>query len=283
MFLSKLFARREGRRDDTLPTVCYASCIDLRSDVQNTTDFAGKCDEGTSFRDLYDLCVNCLLSVGNNTKDVTDIFAAYFQYCDFEAVQHVTLTASALYVGQTIPIIFTTDVTYNVSALPSTVTTSSADITSTSTLIPTPPTSANSTASSSLTGNSDSNLIPTTEPTTSANPGSGSQAWMAGPVVGSISGVAIVAVGIFLWHRRRTARRKPQSGDVTDKPQLHSDCVPRPPPDELDAGMRHELPGDEPGKWNAPMSELPVDHSTLELKTYGKNELPSYEPEQLPS
>ena len=44
--------------------------------------------------------------------------------------------------------------------------------------------------------------------------------------------------------------------ELTDKPQLHSDSIPLPPPEELDAGMRHELPGDEPRNPNAAVTEL---------------------------
>lgn len=108
---------------------------------------------------------------------------------------------------------------------------------------------------------------------------------MAGPIVGSVAGVAILALmAFFLYRRRRISKRKGLSNEYMDKPQLHSDCVPRAPPEELDAGMRHELPGDEPRDENAMVTELPgKDPPKILDKTHGRSELPSYEPGQLPS
>lgn len=86
-----------------------------------------------------------------------------------------------------------------------------------------------------------------------------------------------------MYRRRRNAKRKILPDEYTDKPQLHSDCVPLPPPEELDAGMRHELPGDEPRDENAVVTELLGEDPPRKLdKAYGRSELPFYEPEQLP-
>ncbi|KAJ0123513.1 hypothetical protein J7T55_011978 [Diaporthe amygdali] len=89
--------------------------------------------------------------------------------------------------------------------------------------------------------------------------GSGSKAWIAGAVVGSVAGAALILLGFFLFlrHKRRamTADKKPglQGDDKTYmtgwKPELHSDPVPQPPRVyEMDASQNisemevHEIP-----------------------------------------
>ncbi|KAK8074776.1 hypothetical protein PG997_009439, partial [Apiospora hydei] len=85
------------------------------------------------------------------------------------------------------------------------------------------------------------------------------QAWIAGPVLGSLAGAALLlTTAILLSRRRRKANGRHDGGnDAADKPQLHSDCIPTPLPTELDdsetrppvelpetrvTGGHHELP-----------------------------------------
>lgn len=58
-----------------------------------------------------------------------------------------------------------------------------------------------------------------------------SQAWIAGPIVPSVVVVLLLAGVAFWWYRRRKGASAPQDDQETaqfDKPQLHSECVPRP-------------------------------------------------------
>ncbi|ETS79704.1 hypothetical protein PFICI_09557 [Pestalotiopsis fici W106-1] len=270
-----------GKLQSRLDVMPYAT------EAQSVGKTTKLCEEGSAFRTAYDQCVACLVTStddDNATSYISTSFQQYFDFCNFTdtsgvttVVQRITAVANITVAGQAVPFTtITADVTISLTGTAS-VTTSDAGEGAV------PLTATNSTVSASPTITTDSNLIPSAEPTTSAEHDSSSKAWMAGPIVGSVSGIAIIALIIFLLYRRRTAKRTPHSDDFADKPQLHSDCVPRPLPEELDAGMRHELPGDEPRDQNALINELPAKESTTQGRTFGKIELPSYEPRQLPS
>jgi hypothetical protein len=73
-----------------------------------------------------------------------------------------------------------------------------------------------------------------------------SKAWIAGPVIGAFAFIAIL-ISILIYLRRRQARQSQPAErhvDTTqathEKAQLHSDCVPRPDPYELEGS--HPLP-----------------------------------------
>lgn len=213
-------------------------------------------------------------------------FEQYVEYCS-PTVQTITAVADVTTQGALLHFTVTTVVTLSAGVNATTISSATTPLTSTNSTT-TPPATANSTISDFQTTATNTNLIPSAEPTSDANSNSENKAWIAGPIAGSISGVAILVLVAFLLfrrrRRRRNAMRNPTSDGYTDKPQLHSDCVPRAPPDELDAGMRHELPGDEPRDKNAMVTELPgKDPPKVLDKTYGRSELPAYEPGQLPS
>ncbi|KAF7536429.1 hypothetical protein G7054_g4578 [Neopestalotiopsis clavispora] len=248
-----------------------------QTEAQSVGKSPALCEEGSAFQQSIQECLGCIQVNNPNSTDgssyVSNAFQQYITYCNISnTVQRVTATISLTAAGgQVVPwTTITADITITGGVNATGASTSTPNTISTSTLL----TSANSTVLGSPTSASNSNLIPTAEPTESANPGSGSKAWMAGPVVGSIAGVLVLAIGAFLWYRRRMARRKPISEEHMDKPQLHSDCVPRPLPDELDAGMRHELPGDEARDQKVAMSELPTKDPRSQDRTYGMSELP---------
>lgn len=102
-----------------------------------------------------------------------------------------------------------------------------------------------------------------------------SEAWVAGPVVGGIAAVCLFVLGVFLYQRRRR-RRTPVppelEGDTfqgtSDKPQLHSNCLPPScvyemdasnAPCEVDDGVLPEMAADE-----APARQLAADHHHLQ-------------------
>lgn len=125
---------------------------------------------------------------------------------------------------------------------------------------PTEDPSGNTTSTSSTIQTSvsrpDSSLDPGGErPHQERNP-----AWIAGPVVGSILGL-FLALGIFLlWirHRKKSRTAGPPE-DQVDKPQLHSDCLPRETP-EIHGNPLHEAKGEglpQPTPWvELPANEL---------------------------
>jgi len=109
------------------------------------------------------------------------------------------------------------------------------------------------------------------------------QSWVAGPVIGSLLGIATVVVVIYFTRRKQRQDAETtvvgkidkdieddDSGDSTQgKPQLHSDCV---PVGELEAVEVHELAAVEPvgselntprdGKM-APIEDWPLPISPL--------------------
>ncbi|KAK8072488.1 hypothetical protein PG996_005836 [Apiospora saccharicola] len=117
---------------------------------------------------------------------------------------------------------------------------------------------ANVTAQSSLTNTSlSNNSTPTTMasgPSTDSDhpklaPDSGgekkSQAWISGPAVGSVAGVAFILVAaMLLFQKKKKKTRELQGGgnDPEDKPQLHSDCIPKSELENIEKRAPVELP-----------------------------------------
>lgn len=67
-----------------------------------------------------------------------------------------------------------------------------------------------------------------------------------GPIVGSVAGACALIIAALMWYRRRKQRRLPKLASNLEKPQLHSDCIPRPEPSELDNTAISELPTADP-------------------------------------
>ncbi|KAJ4295171.1 hypothetical protein N0V90_007181 [Kalmusia sp. IMI 367209] len=87
---------------------------------------------------------------------------------------------------------------------------------------------------------------------------------IAGGVVGGVAALALIAGGIFLWHRRRVKARSPN--------ELHGDDVPRPGSGTSEKSKHElqgindndpaELPGPEAVELNAPREFVEADHDT---------------------
>jgi len=100
---------------------------------------------------------------------------------------------------------------------------------------------------------------------------SGNAAWVAGPIVGCVAGIAMIASAGLVWMRRRKRRRRESEDggrgrgdqsaeDPLGKAQLHSECVPRPmTPREMDGGRKTFWQLDEMAANEIPAAELPGD------------------------
>ncbi|KAF2995414.1 hypothetical protein E8E14_000631 [Neopestalotiopsis sp. 37M] len=264
--LEKRFGRRQRPVYD-VPSNCSTICSEAQYETQKFGFSASLCVTGSDFRTYYNECAACVATSADNTTSATEYlssaFGEYLDYCNFTDTTTTTTTTGIFYI---------TDPT-------STASTVTAGLT---TLL----TSASSTGlASSTTTTTSGGSSPTAESTVIAGSTSGNRAWIAGPIVGSISFVAISALAAFMVIRRRRRRnaKKEQTtttnlNDHVDKPQLHSDSLQKPPPNELDGGMRHELPSGEPrDDKHASMTELPGTDSVLlqDNKTFGRAELPS--------
>ena len=100
--------------------------------------------------------------------------------------------------------------------------------------------------------------------------GGGSNAWIAGPVIGCVLGIAMIVLGGLFFMRRRRRRQEdearnaaPEGGDALGgKAQLHGECVPRPmTPREMDAGKNTFWQLDEMSANEIPAAELQGDDS----------------------
>lgn len=112
-----------------------------------------------------------------------------------------------------------------------------------------------------------------------------SKAWVAGPVVGSVAAVCILGLVVVWYYKRHkkpknTANSQP-GNDAENKPQLHSDCIPKRLPAEVETTERYELFAESPGLFPHP-SELGVGSDKTQGAMKGsRSELadPQYPPE----
>jgi hypothetical protein len=110
--------------------------------------------------------------------------------------------------------------------------------------------------------------------------------WVAGPVIGSILGIATVFIVIFFTRRQRRKEAFVDSEKPTpdvedyppDKAQLHSDCIPTHELDNSEVILPVEMPAVEPVgselsmpregsmEWPIPLSPLPLLFALTEMK-----------------
>ncbi|KAL9106597.1 MAG: hypothetical protein Q9227_008380 [Pyrenula ochraceoflavens] len=104
---------------------------------------------------------------------------------------------------------------------------------------------------------STSTSAPAPTPTISASKSKLRSGVVAGSVVGSLSGISVIAIAVFiiLRHRQRKFKSSSEGQAQHEKAQLHSDDY-HPPRMELEA----EIPEDKTPRtvWKPSMIELPV-------------------------
>ncbi|EHK24683.1 uncharacterized protein TRIVIDRAFT_61460 [Trichoderma virens Gv29-8] len=248
-----LFVRQEDG-GPALSPACISLCNQALQIMQKEGKTPTLCKD-SDFRGAVNECNKCLTShpPTQNTTElvVTDPFFRLISYCDF--VVHTITGSFTLTNGQVATVVYVVPEKLSVT----TSTTTSSVHTS----------NGSSRFATSTSSNSQS---VTSSPSIPASPlpdGQRSDAWIAGPVVGSIVGFAIICGALFYFWRRPGQKQQANHDATYDKAQLHSDSAPKP---ELDSQAIHELDA-------FPMrTEMPVNEaSAAELST--SNEAESFE------
>ncbi|OPB40517.1 hypothetical protein A0O28_0005960 [Trichoderma guizhouense] len=224
-----LFARQDN--GGSVPSGCLPQCMDAFSIAQAQGLKSQLCAPNSAFIEAVDSCSACIKTQGPNPRggiSSISLLLPALEFCHLLSYSTLKYTSTNGQIATIVYLLPTNIAATNTSSSSRTITTSkktsrATTPSRTSTLaIPTSLAPQNAASSPSVSG------IHSTPP---------SHAWIAGPIVGSIVGLAIVFGVLFYLWRRRYRHSKP---DNFDPAQLHSDCIPKP---ELDAqtNMIHEL------------------------------------------
>ncbi|KAK9414506.1 putative Mid2 domain-containing protein [Seiridium unicorne] len=236
---------RASPRDNHFPPACFTTCNSALQEAQSQGKVPALCASGSTFMADYDDCTSC-------------IFGEYLDYCNITSTW-MTVAVSVTVAGKlTALTTLTTHVTGLVQGATTTSTSSGLLVTATN-------------------NNASATDLKTSTPTPSPRAEKKNVAWVAGPVVGSLAGCAVLVLAVFLTYRYRRQKIKSQPDESTDKPQNHFDQTAWPLPQELDAAQRrHELPADHYHPSGMP-SELAAQSPD---GTIWRSELDSSEPGQ---
>ncbi|OTA66158.1 hypothetical protein K449DRAFT_463187 [Hypoxylon sp. EC38] len=253
MFTLKELIVRAGlllSRSSTIPAVCYDVCNNAYIAAQQEGKTPALCAADSNFTIYYETCDNCTAETGG-AENITDL-AQFVNYCEGISPSSSTLTSSSsgsvahpststsalsFHITQTvlpwswtflfntttnggipttwsftaeatvyapIPATAVVQIINTVNGIPQT-------YTFTTTYAQLPTDFANGAASDPTSTTSIPSLTPTPEPSASPN-----RAWIAGPVVGGVAGVSIVALGgLLLWRRRQKQLQ------ASIRPELH--------------------------------------------------------------
>ncbi|KAK4444040.1 hypothetical protein QBC34DRAFT_416036 [Podospora aff. communis PSN243] len=274
------------RRDDTvLPAACVDICENAYLEAQSIGKTPALCDPRFGFRNYYDGCQAC---IGANVADVKlvtqtyldPMFGQFLEYCASAPTITSTSIDSALLASISSSISKAIETIKGNATIPTDYFTPTTETTAVAATFPdgsvttVPITRAWMAPNSKFFGTATTTvtLISTPPPTlpaeTAADQQSTSNAWIAGPVVGAVVGVLLLAfAGFFFLHVRPwrkataiSATEEQQAGEEKDTPekaQLHSDSVPRAPPQELPGGKTEHS---DVFVNERPAVELPADH-----------------------
>ncbi|KAM6487676.1 hypothetical protein HDV62DRAFT_159075 [Trichoderma sp. SZMC 28011] len=255
-----LFARQDN--GGSVPAGCFPKCSDALAIAQAQGLKSQLCAPNSAFIEAVDSCSACIKTQGPNPRggisSISHLLPA-LEFCHLLSYSTLKYTSTNGQIATIVYLLPTNNAATKTSSSSRTITTSkktsrATTPSRTSTLaIPTSLAPQNAASSPSVSGIhcmwkssgvfafiSDIYNLAATPP---------SHAWIAGPIVGSIVGLAIVFGVLFYLWRRRYRHSKP---DNFDPAQLHSDCIPKP---ELDAqtNMIHELDAQPV----SPRAELP--------------------------
>ncbi|KAL7953078.1 hypothetical protein V8C34DRAFT_297911 [Trichoderma compactum] len=233
-----LFVRQDN--GGSVPAACFDRCNQALLIASDEGLKSQLCASNSPFLQALDVCSACIKAQGTNPSGGTSSISSLLPFLEFcHLLSYSTLTYTSTN-GQITTIVYLLPTNHAAT------TTSSSPRTTTTTSTLAPPTSPapQNTASS---------------PSVSATPQS--HAWIAGPIVGSIVGLAIVFGVLFYLWRRQHRHSKPDPFDPRyDRAQLHSDDIPKP---ELDAQANtfHEL--DARRSDDTPKPELDAQTNTF--------------------
>ncbi|KAI1102999.1 hypothetical protein F4804DRAFT_311269 [Jackrogersella minutella] len=241
-------------RGPTIPASCYDTCNSAYLAAQQVGKTESLCASNSTFRTYLQACETCVQGVDATAvqDDLDPTFGQYISYC--AAVNTIPTTPTATGDSSSI----SDSISYEIvqTVLPHTVSanggfttwlfttniTSYANIPATSVVaIPTIVNGQLTTFTFTTTyAQLPSDLLPTTSalsiptPTNSTEPTtSPSRGWIAGPIVGGLSGVLIIVSGVFFMMRYRQRRLKKRV-----EAELGGNPIANPKPDELDAPNR---------------------------------------------
>lgn len=271
------------RREAVLPSVCYSACNNANLAAQSMGNSPALCESTSTFFNYYAACKDCLLAQTDDEQAVDDYlqtsFGQYLDYCGGTT----PITASSPTTGTIAPssvngeaptghnIIITVSYTTTVdgvatvwpfqrtivsyASIPDTAIVSLTTIEnghSTVWLFTTTFTHLSwglvatsiPTSTATHTGTITASDPATTEPSRDTQH---SQAWIAGPVVGAVAGVSILALAVWLLFRARLYRKRRRTvHEIHGEPALKSELEAKYPPQELDGGERTRHPVELP-------------------------------------
>ncbi|KAH7312710.1 hypothetical protein B0I35DRAFT_437568 [Stachybotrys elegans] len=230
---------------------CYNSCnaASMAGNSIGTTEEL--CEDGSTFLDIYAVCANCIQDFDvSPLLNVLPGLSEYLEHCEIP-MSYTTMTVSQT-TGSPATMVFVLDA-------PTEPPSSLAFPTSDS------PSSTNSIAPTLASSGSAGPATTTSDPAnqggdTGQNSNAGSQAWIAGPVIGSLAGLAMI-LGILFWVWRRRQRRQEDDESPAEerkqpeKPtigQMDYPASPATPASELPATNMdvHEMEGSTPYRFS---------------------------------
>ncbi|KAK9782947.1 putative Mid2 domain-containing protein [Seiridium cardinale] len=257
---------RASPGDNHFPPACFTTCSNALQEAQSQGKVPALCASGSTFMADYDDCTSCIVKDCFNSTDTTagqylrPQFGEYLDYCNITSTW-MTVAVSVTVAGKlTALTTLTTHVTGLVQGATTRTTWTGSGLLVTAT-----------------NNNASATALKTSAPTPSPRAEQKNVTWVAGPVVGSLAGCAVLVLTVFLTYRYRRRKIKSQPDESTDKPQNHFDQTAWPLPQELDAAQkRHELPADHYYPSGIP-SELAAQNPG---GTIWRSELDSNEPGQ---
>ncbi|KAH7124510.1 hypothetical protein EDB81DRAFT_889955 [Dactylonectria macrodidyma] len=229
----------------------FFKCLDNCNNVSTIAEAEGKtselCEPGSTFRMAIEICNKCIVEatghqfVNGATVDVLNLIDEYLDFCHIGVTTSMdTYTMSDGRLGTVayiMPVAEATTVSLSATALES------------------PSLSTRSGLSNSSVTPVDSRSI---SPDSSSTKSSGNKSWIAGPILGSIIGVALIlGTVVYIWRRRSRVTRPDGLEPPYGKAQLHSDCIPK-SARETEAQVIHEMEGPSAQPVEKAANEVPA-------------------------
>ncbi|KAH6871991.1 hypothetical protein B0T10DRAFT_589155 [Thelonectria olida] len=224
-------------------------CVEEQDNALKIAEAEGKtselCNPGSTFRTAVEIYRKCLQeSTADNLAGHVDAIGPQFdEYLDF---CHIGLTSSTRTFTRTDDSVGV--VTY---VVPEEAITASMSTTA-----------LESPSLSTRSGLSNSSVMPVDSPSmspdSSSSRSSENKSWIAGPILGSIFGMALIlGTVVYIWRRQSRVTRPDGLDPPYNKAQLHSDCIPK-PAHETGAQVIYEMEGSSAQPVEKAANEVPA-------------------------